>query len=210
MSWLLPIATGENYLSGGTLPQSMAAELYISGITSSPSSNLSRVNLSTVSKDDMERRLGQILNTFHLATLEPYGMTGKLSAGNAFMINNYVVETVWLNRYHVDEKWLSFYFISCLLFLAAVICGFVLKTIAVAPDILGYMSTLTKDNTHVRMAEGGTSMWEIQRSGLLRNVRARLGDIEEEGGGVGFVAIASGENARKLERKKLYSEESRK
>jgi hypothetical protein len=101
--------------------------------------------------------------------------------------------------------WLSLYFISCSVLLMAVACGVVLNRMVVAPEILGFMSALTRDNPHVRIPGGGTAMSGIQRSRLLKDVRIRLGDIREERDEVGYIAITSEQDTVRLRKDVLYS-----
>ncbi|KAH7417436.1 hypothetical protein BKA64DRAFT_300674 [Cadophora sp. MPI-SDFR-AT-0126] len=202
LSYLLPLSTGES-VTGGVLPQSTATELFLSG-TEATLSHLTKADLSLLTQSEMEIRLGQVLNTYYTASLAPYGVTGNLTAGNSLEIESPGELTVWENRYSVNKKWLALYFISCAVLLAAVVCGIVLKAVVVAPDILGWVSSLTRDNPHVGAPGGGTAMSGWKRTKLLGGMRVRIGDVGDKGG-VGYIAVAAEEDARELEKERLYS-----
>ncbi|KAL5321075.1 hypothetical protein ACEPPN_011886 [Leptodophora sp. 'Broadleaf-Isolate-01'] len=191
LSYLLPLATGES-VTGGVLPQSTATELYLSG-TSSTLSHLTKVDLSLLTQSEMEIRLGQVLNT----------LTGNLSAGNTLEIQAPAETTIFENRYSVNKKWLAMYFISCTVLLAAVLCGIILKAIVIAPDILGWVSSLTRDNPYVGTPGGGTAMAGWRRARLLGRVRVRIGDVSEKGG-VGYIAVGAEDHARGLDKERVY------
>jgi hypothetical protein len=110
-SLLLPVATGESVL--GVIRESTATELYIKN----PSDTLSKhtqVDLHTVPKDDFEIRLGQVLNTYYLASISPFAMIGNLTNGGA---QNVTAESTHMTRaiwYKVNWGWLAIY-VLCLL-----------------------------------------------------------------------------------------------
>ena len=201
LSYLLPLATGES-VTGGVLPQSTATELFLSG-TEATLSHLTKADLSLLTQSEMEIRLGQVLNTYYMASLAPYGMTGNLTAGNAKETESEAEVTVWENRYSVNEKWLAMYFISCAVLLAAVVCGIALKVVVVAPDILGWVSSLTRDNPYAGAPEGGSAMNGWERTKLLGGLRVRIGDIGGSGS-VGYIALGAEEHTRVLQNERLY------
>lgn len=202
LSYLLPLATGES-VTGGVLPRSTATELFLSG-TEATLSHLTKADLSLVTQSEMEIWLGQVLKTYYMASLAPYGMTGNLTAGNAMEVESEAEVTVWENRYSVNKKWLAMYFISCAVLLAAVVCGIILKVVVVAPDILGWVSSLTRDNPYAGALEGGTALNGWERTKHLRDMRVRIGDV---GGkrGVGYIALAAEEQTRVLQKERVYS-----
>ncbi|PVH85727.1 hypothetical protein DL98DRAFT_568046 [Cadophora sp. DSE1049] len=202
LSYLLPLSTGES-VTGGVLPQSTATELFLSG-TEATLSHLTKADLSLLTKSDMEIRLGQVLNTYYTASLAPYGMTGNLTAGNSLEIQAPGETAIWENRYCVNKKWLAMYFISCAVLLAAVVCGIVLKAVVVAPDILGWVSSLTRDNPYAGAPGGGTAMSGWKRTKLLGGMRVKIGDVGDKVG-VGYIALAAEEDTRGLEKERLYS-----
>ncbi|KAL2072698.1 hypothetical protein VTL71DRAFT_12041 [Oculimacula yallundae] len=210
LSYLLPLATGES-VTGGSLPQSTATELFLSG-TSATLSHLTKVDLSQLTPSEMEVRLGQVLNTYYTASLSPYSLTGNLlpslpTSSSTLTISTPALSTTFQNRYSVNPKWLSLYFISCTVLLLAVLSGIILKNLVVAPDILGWVSSLTRDNPYMReaMVGGGTAMGGWKRARVLEKMRIKIGDMgSRRYGEVGYIAVATEGEARALEKERFY------
>lgn len=78
--------------------------------------------------------------------------------------------------------------ISCKILLAAALVAFWLRKNTLAPDIFGYVSSLTRDNPHLNLPEGGFTMSGLERARTLRKVKARIADVADENG-VGKVGL---------------------
>jgi hypothetical protein len=71
-----------------------------------------------------------------------------------------------------------------------------------APDILGYMSSHTRDNPFA--AFGGASTWDgLERAKELKECEVIIGDVNA-GSEIGLVAVATTSAARPLRRDRLY------
>ncbi|KAI9891281.1 MAG: hypothetical protein M1814_002971 [Vezdaea aestivalis] len=77
------------------------------------------------------------------------------------------------------------------------ICSAILAFKSFIPDILGYVSTLTRDNPHVPLPPGGTLLHGLERAKLLKDLAVRIQDVtpQEPVGHVAFAAI--GDRPRK-------------
>jgi hypothetical protein len=64
-----------------------------------------------------------------------------------------------------------------MILLAAAYVGLVLKYITLAPDIIGYTSSLTLLNPYVSISTGGTTLHGLERAVLLHVLRVRIGDV---------------------------------
>lgn len=92
-------------------------------------------------------------------------------------------------QYFLDIPWIIVDLVSCkILFVAAVVC-FWLRKQTLAPDIFGYVSTLTRDNPNLNLPDGGTTLSGLDRSRLLKNVKIRIADVHGLEGGVGRVGV---------------------
>ena len=202
-SQLLPIATCER--SYTFVPESTATELYIDN-SSLPFSIFGRAHLYDIAKSDLEVRLGQVLNTYNLATLAPFDMAGSLGSGNASAIPVDGKHTVWQGIYQVNWTYLAVYLAAWAVFFAAGVGGIVFKSLVIAPDVLGYVSSLTRDNPYVRVPEGGSTLDGMKRTKLLRGLRLTMKDVGGEIAKVGHVAISSsnGSDTRPLAKDRLY------
>lgn len=202
ISLLLPGATGEGIW--GVVAESTATETYIA-TGSPPNSGLSRQDLSKVSKSDFEIRLGQVLNTIYLASISPYSMLGNLTNGNASTISNKGQETRFESRYRVNWAFFAVFAAACVLLFVSAVAAITLKVLAPAPDILGYVSSLTRDNPYVDIPEGGSTLGGVERSLLLKDMKLRLGDVAPEDDRVGHIGIGSVDRVKQLYVGRLYS-----
>lgn len=201
ISYLLPSATGEGAF--GVVAGSTATETYIAtGLP--PNSGLTRQDLFKVAKSDFEARLGQVLNTYWLTTISPYSMLGNLTQGNASTISSDGVNLQYESRYRVNWVFFAIFLVACTLLFVSAVGGIVLKALAPAPDVLGYVSTLTKDNPYVEVPEGGSTLGGIERSLMLKDLKLRLGDVAPENDRIGHIAIASLDRAKRLFVGRLY------
>lgn len=64
------------------------------------------------------------------------------------------------------------------------------------PRILGYVSTMTRDNSYVDLPSGGCTLDGLERARLLKDMRVRLQDVAPEDG-VGHIALSSAETSEK-------------
>ena len=71
---------------------------------------------------------------------------------------------------------------------------FTLKYTATAPDILGYVSTLTRDNPFAPIIpEGGNNLRGLEQARLLSDLPVQIGDVnwEEEKGHIAFRSVGT-------------------
>lgn len=88
------------------------------------------------------------------------------------------------------------------------IAGLILKYTATAPDILGYISTMTMDNPHISVPPEGNTLDGMERARYLQKVKVQLADVNWDQL-EGHLAFRSVENeidfARgKLSKNRLY------
>ncbi|CAO2657462.1 Nn.00g035880.m01.CDS01 [Neocucurbitaria sp. VM-36] len=78
-----------------------------------------------------------------------------------------------------------------------------LKRKTLAPEMFGFVASMTYENRFVDIPEGGSTCDAMERARLLKDVEVHIGDVRgsEE---VGHIAFATGVPLRKLERGRLY------
>ena len=86
--------------------------------------------------------------------------------------------------------WLFCLLLSSTVLLMVGIVGVIVKYRSVSPEILGYVSSHTRDNPYVDLPPGGTTMEGLKRSRVLFDTRVRLQDVKEDKE-VGHIALAS-------------------
>jgi len=210
-----------------------SADGVISGAASNLGDGQSPLALKEVSLAQFSDRLGQFLNTFIYASMwntTAYtigasfeGMTNTPLGGNAAsfkpaspreiyeMIQNQTAAfTVpaslqkQIRIYKVSYPWAAvFTFATCAMLFSA--CGGVyFSRNTVVPDYLGYVSSLAKESPYVRMPNGGANLDGMDRARLMKDLRVRLGNVDEGRGQVGRLAFARMEETGVVRKDSFY------
>ena len=115
--------------------------------------------------------------------------------------------SVFEPAYRLNVAWVVADLMSNTLLLAAAILSFWLRKQTLAPDIFGYVSSLTRDNPNIPLPDGGTTLSGLDRARLLKDVRVRIVDMSSSDG-VGRVTMVHADAApvevRDLEKGKNY------
>jgi hypothetical protein len=170
-------------------------------------------NVSTLPPEVFSRRLQVVMNTFWDATVNATYRTGNLTSeglGSELMNSSAWNTTNALgSRYQGDQYICNTTFaaltivISWLLFTAAGVSVF-LGIITRAPDILGYVSSLARDDPYF-MRHVPSHLDGLETTRELRDVRVIIGDVQKEAA-IGHVAFASMETrAGRVNRTRQYN-----
>jgi hypothetical protein len=109
-------------------------------------------------------------------------------------------------RYVLSIPWITVDIITCNILMLAAMASFWLRKKTVAPDIFGYVSSMTRDNPHMRLPDGGSTMSGSERARALKNVRVKVADLNG-GQGVGHIGLAATDvdvEMGRLEKKRHY------
>jgi hypothetical protein len=132
-------------------------------------------------------RLTTILNTVWQASLAPnsvsLGASANYSAafaefGHFPSANTTAVISEAVPVYSANYLFISLLLVATLILQACALAGLVLKYTAIAPDILGHISTMTRDNPHVNVPKGGNTLDGLERANYLYDRKFQLGDTE--------------------------------
>ncbi|KAK5084761.1 hypothetical protein LTR05_005839 [Lithohypha guttulata] len=115
----------------------------------------------------------------------------------------------FVRAYRIDWRWVPIDFISSAILLAAAIASWWLRTKTLAPDIFGYVSSLTRDNEHVPLPTEGSMLSGIDRARMLKNVKVKIGDLgagpSTHEGNVGRIGLAPADaSVSGLRQERLY------
>jgi len=200
-------AFGENFPEAATFASrsiassttSSLAEMYLVDPMSplSPSIKSGNINDTLVTRQPLRLhalvspvqlsvRLGQLINTYHLASLASSSYT-TVREGIVVEINE--------TRYVCRWAWWGVFVAACVVMLCAAVVGIVVRAGLTGPDILGYVSSLTRDSPYVRIAEGGSALDGDERARLLRGLRVQLREVSDEKENAGKLVFASNEEA---------------
>ena len=174
-------------------------------------------NFSGVTGQVFSKRLMTILNTISQNSLAAYsialGATGNFSSPPNYSIyipstNTTATITEQVPIYAADYLFIGLLFIITLILQICAIAGLILKYTATAPDILGYVSTMTRDNPHMVLPPGGHTLDGLERARYLSKMEVQLADIawDKVEGHIAFTNMDTKADLTKgkLSKKKLY------
>ena len=127
------------------------------------------------------------------------GVDGLLYVGAT--TNATVTETE--DIYLCDFLWLGVLYVSTVVILLTGLTSLFLKWKSLGPDLFGYVTSMTYNNSYTKIPPGGSGLDAIERARLLRDVRVHMGDVCGDRD-VGHIALASGVPIRKLEKGRKY------
>ena len=145
----------------------------------------SYVNLSTLSAEVFSTQLSLLWNTYWQCSVALwYQISNLLSNLTAFsnsantadlIINATTASITYLQTVYIcNYLWAVVLLIVSLVLFICVIYSAILKYQTVTSDILGYVSSLMRDNLYVSLLSGGTALNDLERARLLRNIKVRL------------------------------------
>ncbi|KAK5073304.1 hypothetical protein LTR24_010368 [Lithohypha guttulata] len=141
----------------------------------------------------MSYQITKYFNTFHAASINlKYDHQidrQQLSSldGNFTLESNadWVISTLkaapYEPYYAISWPWIVLDVISCAVLLAAAIAAFWLRKNTEAPDIFGYVSSLTRENPRLD-PEGGSALSGMERTRKMKHVKVKLGEIPSSDG----------------------------
>lgn len=91
-------------------------------------------------------------------------------------------------EYIIVWSWIAVDYISIAILFVASIISFWLRKRTLAPDIFGYVSSLTRDNLYVPVTIGGSSLSGLDRARAMQKVKIRIADVGH-GDGIGKVSV---------------------
>jgi len=175
-------------------------------------------SLWTVDASTFSTRLGQLLNSYWLATVateavslghpvDYQGIISSESSGISFAQSE-VVATSLETVVRCNRGWLAPLILSAIVMLASVFVSLWTDARLCVPRILMNVSTMTRGNPNFGLPEGGGALSDEGRSRLMRDIKVRFGDADPWGGTVhgltiGDCAEAGGRVAR-VDKNGLY------
>lgn len=173
------------------------------------------VDLYQLPVDVFADRLTILWNTFFQATYASRALAGNLDKATSMNITDNLGTNITFNStqslvsqrvdvYRVNWRWFSVLLGCSLVLLCAAYAGLVLKYLSIAPDIVGYASSLTLLSPYVPTPTGGTTLHGLERTALLHNLPIRLGDVCPNDP-VGAIALAANDGrVVGLDRRRQY------
>jgi hypothetical protein len=196
------------------------AEKWIADPTNFIGARYNNVELYKLDPKVFAQRLTILWNTFHQSTFATIALGGALpqnltqtglltsEPAPSITFNGTQAEILQQTRpvYKTNWKWFAILLSSSLVLLVAAYAGLILKYMTLAPDIIGYASSLVMLNPYVPIPTGSTTLDGLERAALLRDLPVRIGDVraDEPTGAIAFAKVGDGRVAR-LNRRRLYT-----
>lgn len=203
----LPNLLGHLLWASGTVRvfQRTASEWYI--LTGQPrlQGNGDGHEYATLADEQLSSRLSVLLTTLWkiaVAGSSIYNQTA--AAASCDFGNNYscresgywparaeasMIQKVQVWRAH--REWIGITMVLSIITLGFGIFGLLLKRNVHVPDILGYVSTMTRDNPYFDGPGGGEHLNGAERANMLKSTYLKLMDVNRTGSGTGHIALAS-------------------
>jgi hypothetical protein len=105
--------------------------------------------------------------------------------------------------YLCNVPWLVLLMTSSVVIFSIGAMGLALKHKTLAPELFGFVTSMTYENPWVKIPRGGTMLDATERAKLLKDVEVYIGDVRGDED-VGHIALAAGVPLRKLERGRMY------
>jgi hypothetical protein len=81
------------------------------------------------------------------------------------------------SQYVLSIPWITIDIVTCTIPFLAAMASFWLRQQTVAPDIFGYVSSMTRDNPHMHLPDGGSTMSGSERARALEYVKVKVADL---------------------------------
>ncbi|KAF1997392.1 hypothetical protein P154DRAFT_471134, partial [Amniculicola lignicola CBS 123094] len=149
--------------------------------------NYENIDLYTVPASVLGERLTMLWNSFFQATYGTAALGGNLPANltslkdqdmyMGFNGTSATTRTPMDPIYKANWPWFVALLVSSIVLQIAAYTGLVLKYITLAPDIIGFASSMTLLNPYLPTPAGGTTLHGLERAALLKDVQVRIGDV---------------------------------
>ncbi|VUC22401.1 unnamed protein product [Clonostachys rosea] len=184
---------------------SSPTEVYISG-SSSPYGSDDMLTWTSWDEKQITRRMTSAFNTFHMVTLNPMNHTEisfrkdpgpqkylQLSPSTPTYYNTTIgVVTTTVEVYRVDKAWVALHLATSFVLLILAGLGLGLRFLIKGPDVIGYASSMTRDNAYIPLLQdSGSVLHGPTRARLLKDIRVQLADVrpESDAGYIAFRAV---------------------
>ncbi|KAE9579223.1 hypothetical protein CGMCC3_g4918 [Colletotrichum fructicola] len=151
-------------------------------------------NWTGIDNEIFSRRLTAAFNTVWEAGSDEYNVTKSSSAlpeNPADLWTNRTDATITTTEpaYYVNRLWAVILILTTTFLQLLAICGLVLRCLIRGPDILGFASSLTRDNAFVPVL-GGSFQGGAERARSLGKMRVQLADVQPRESR-GYIALSA-------------------
>lgn len=170
-----------------------------------------QANLSAISGELLAERLSRLMNSLWQPSLSLEFVTGNFPGNISTMPGIETTTATLLLKEEIfvcSHVWFALLLVSSLVLFTVGVTGYSLKYfVTVAPSIIGHVSSFTRDNPHVRIPQGGSSLSGFKRARLIKDVVIKIGDSKPNST-VGHIVIMSpedgGDSKARLSKERKY------
>jgi hypothetical protein len=105
--------------------------------------------------------------------------------------------------YICNFAWMSLLLAASTVILVTGAAALLLRRKTMAPEMFGFVASMTYENANVKIPKGGNVLDAMERARILKNMRVCIGDVNGDSE-VGHIAFCAGTKFRPLERGRLY------
>ncbi|KAJ9666245.1 hypothetical protein H2201_003679 [Coniosporium apollinis] len=141
----------------------------------------------------VSEKLTTALNTLWQATYATLYLGGGLPSAQSELdslaalkyplnISNILPATAYVTEldgdvYVTNWGWIVLLLVASSVLQIAATTALILRYLTLAPNLLGYVSSQTRDNLYIPLVPGGSSMDGLERTRMLRHLPVRIGDV---------------------------------
>jgi len=175
------------------------------------------ISLNGIEADVFSERFSLLFNTYWQCGLVPWLQTGNLPHNTSALaasqnqtggapLNSTIATVTKLTEIYVCNKiWATTLLVASCVLLFCGVSGAIVAHRTRGPQILGRVSTMTRDNPHVVLPPGGCTLNGLDRSRLLKDLRVQVQDVAT-GEPVGHIALGdAGVRSRRLAMGRSYA-----
>ncbi|MCJ1378279.1 hypothetical protein MMC17_001376 [Xylographa soralifera] len=179
---------------GGQSGNPTPAELYISDpITAGVNDGTYNPDIfATVSVQDFTTRIAILFNSYFQSGIAPFVQTGTkdMDSEGVNDILTFANVTNTNQVYQISWGWLTLLLVSSVILLVAGVAGTIWDCQTIGPDILGFASSMVRNNKYVKVPDVGAALSGPQRARMLGDVKVMLQDVRAEAD-VGKIALGT-------------------
>lgn len=172
-------------------------------------------NWSSVSDQAISSKFTTAFNTYWQASLAPFTIGSALPVQAANTpdsgLESFNMTTATTFRsimvYQVEWPWAITFIIAAVLLQLCAFIGLFLKFKTIAPDLLGFVSSMTRDNPYIHLPSGGSNLSGSERAKLLRDLPVQILDVDGQND-TGYIALGNAAEQKlayqRLNRRRRY------
>lgn len=158
------------------------------------------------------RRLGTLVNSYWQVGFAPdFQGNGSWDATGAeqqlYHYRNVTgVYVAHNNIYGIHWAWFCVLIFCSVLLLVAGVAGIIFDYRTIGPDIVGFASSITRDNRYMKLASHSSVAGGVERARALKDVEVMLQDVraDQEVGRIALGTVEGNDGAGRLQRGRLY------